>query len=213
MKLRTPEEFQDHLDHEYAWRIKEINNITSHVRIHNGPAASAFLRAGVPLLYAHWEGFIKSSAEAFLNHVCLQRKKYNELNVCFSLHGFKTYLDTIGETRKQHLRLDALKFILSGLGGVAQFSWKDKINTESNLNSVVFQSIAAAVGVDPGPYSTRFQLIDEKLLRSRNEIAHGKYLEVTCSSFMTLSDETILLMRRFKDDLQNIISLKSYLAT
>jgi hypothetical protein len=212
MKLRSTNDLQDHLDGEIGWRLREIDQLKKLIRETSGLAQNALIRAGVPLVYAHWEGFVKSSAEAFLNFVVHQRKRYRELNECFSLHGLAGRLETLDQSKKHHRRLEALRFIAFGMEQEAHFAWQDKINTKANLNSEVFESIAAAIGMDTAKYAPRYALMDEQLLKSRNQIAHGERLLVSGTSFCSLADETITLLRWFKTDIENAVALKSYLA-
>jgi hypothetical protein len=212
MKLRSTNDIQDHLDGEIGWRLREIDQLKKLVREGTSLAQNALIRAGVPLVYAHWEGFVKSSAEAFLNFVVHQRKRYRELNECFSLHGLAGRLEILDQSKKHHRRLEALRFIALGMEQEAHFAWQDKINTKANLNSEVFESIAAAIGLDTARYVARYALMDEQLLKSRNQIAHGERLTVSGPAFCNLADETITLIRWFKTDLENAVALKGYLA-
>ena len=40
---------------------------------------ATLVRAGVTLLYAHWEGFVKNSSLLYLNYINNQMLNYNEL--------------------------------------------------------------------------------------------------------------------------------------
>ena len=63
--------------------------------------------------------------------------------------------------------------------------------------------LALSVGIDPAPYEARYNLIDESLLRRRNEIAHGEFLDVDAGDYRTLADEVLLMMRLYKTDIEN----------
>lgn len=84
------------------------------------------------------------------------------------------------------------------------------IDTESNLSSTVFANIVQSIGIDISRYETRFNLIDESLLKRRNKIAHGEFLDVTAEEWRELADEIIMMLRHFKTDLENAASLESY---
>ncbi len=75
----------------------------------------------------------------------------------------------------------------------------------------MFEQIGEFIAVRTAGYATRKQLIDESLLRQRNEIAHGEYILIDPSSFNDLSVEILGIMRQFKNDVQNAVSLKAYL--
>lgn len=84
------------------------------------------------------------------------------------------------------------------------------MDTGSNLNSVRFSGILASVGIDGDRYSAYFNLIDELLLGRRNSIAHGQFLNVDAQSFEETFKSTLMIMRWFKDDLENAASLGTY---
>ena len=92
----------------------------------------------------------------------------------------------------------------------AQINKPEAISTNSNLSSNVFKNILFSVGLATAKYETKFNLIDESLVRRRNKIAHGEYLDIDYPEFQTLVKETLLTMRWFKTDLLNTASLKGY---
>ena len=57
-KIRTLTQLQDALDGEMGWRIKEISALKIAAKV-AGVDRTAFVRAGIAMVYAHWEGFKK----------------------------------------------------------------------------------------------------------------------------------------------------------
>jgi hypothetical protein len=210
VKLRTALHLQEELDGDLAWRIREIAQMTSSVKTSDGFRQSALIRATIPLLYAHWEGYVKSGAEAMLNFVSNQRKLYGELQPCFVAHGLGASLDGL-EGGRYNRRVEAVNFLFERLGDRATFPWKGRINTRSNLSAEVFADIAAAVGIDSSRYVSRKAFINERLLKRRNCIAHGEWLEITGATIPGLASEVITLLRWFKTDLENLMTLEGYL--
>lgn len=192
-----------------SWRVKEIGvfNIASR---QNGSERRSFIRAGVALTYAHWEGFIKKSSEIYLEYVSYKRLSYRELKTCFAVFGLKGSLNTLAESTKSKANIEAFDFIMENLDGVAQLNLGTAIKTESNLSSNVFCNIAASLNIDTSPYDTRFNLIDKSLVDRRNAIAHGEYLDLSGPEFSDLVDEVLSMMRQYKTDLQNAASLESF---
>lgn len=93
----------------------------------------------------------------------------------------------------------------------AQLPRTDAISAESNLSSTVFLNIAGWIGIDPNQYSTRFPLIDNTLLKSRNNIAHGEYLTISVEGFYELISEILETLRWFKTDIENAAVSKTFL--
>ncbi len=173
---------------------------------------ATLIRAGVPLLYAHWEGFVKQASQDYLELVSNQRLKYHELSSCFVVFGAKKHLSHMVDSRKASVNIAAVEFFRSCSDQRADLSLSNAINTKSNLKSDVFLDIAMSLGVPLNTYSTYSRLIDESLLARRNAIAHGEYLDLDAEAFRMLADEVIKLLRMYKDDLQNLASLGAFRA-
>lgn len=171
---------------------------------------TTLIRAGVPLLYAHWEGFIKQASQFYLEYVSNQRLKYSELSSCFVVFGAKKHLSHVVESHRAAVNIAAVDFFRGCADARADISLSNAINTKSNLKSEVFIDIALSLGVAIGPYDTYFNLIDESLLARRNAIAHGEYLDLDSDAFRALADEVIKLLRMYKTDLQNQASIGAY---
>lgn len=84
------------------------------------------------------------------------------------------------------------------------------IRTEFNLGSKVFANILRSIGFGTEGYEARFNLIDESLLKRRNYIAHGEYIDVEAEGFRELADEILSMLRWFKTDIENAASLEQY---
>jgi hypothetical protein len=207
--VRTLNQFQDALDREMGWRVKEIGvfNVASK---NNGPNNKAFIRAGVALTYAHWEGFIKGSSEIYLEYVRYKNLTYRDLKTCFAVFGLKGRLNALVQSKSPVSNIEAFDFIIEHMDSVAQFSAASSINTQSNLSSVVFASIASSLAIDTNPYNTRFNLIDKSLVDRRNAIAHGEHLTLSGLEFGVLVSEILDLMRQYKTDLQNAATLETF---
>jgi len=207
--IRTLDQLQDALDKEMSWRVKEVKAFSVASK-GNGPERKYFIRAGVALLYAHWEGFIKTSSEKYLEFVGSRGHKYSELKTCFSVFGLKSKLMTLAASRQSLANIDAFDFILSEMENKAHLQLGSAINTESNLTSKVFSNIASSLNISLAEYTSRFNLIDESLVRRRNKIAHGEFIEIDGPEFGTLQDEVLQIMREYKTDLENAASLAAY---
>jgi hypothetical protein len=208
-EIRTLDQLQDTLDREMGWRVKEIGAFKVASKA-NAPERKFFIRAGVALVYAHWEGFIKSSSEHYLNFISNQGHTYQELKSCFAIFGLKAKLQTLTASRKAVANIAAFDFILSELDQPARMQMSTAIDTESNLTSTIFANIAGSLDISIGSYEMKFNLIDESLVSRRNQIAHGEYLDLGGKEFSDLVDEILQLMRDYKTDIQNAASMKSY---
>lgn len=208
-RIRTLDQLQDALDKEMAWRVKEIGTFRVGSKT-NGDQRKPLIRAGIALLYAHWEGFIKCASEMYLEFVESRGLKYNELKTCFSVFGLKGKLDTLSDAKKSEANIAAIDFIMAELGSTAKLQISSAIRTDSNLTSKVFKNIAKSLDISTGPYETKFNLIDTSLVDRRNKVAHGEFLEVGGQDFGKLIDEILHLMRTYKTDLENAASRQTF---
>jgi hypothetical protein len=209
-KFKIPGHLQDFLDAEFGWRLKEIADLKRSVKDASGSRQDTLLRAGVSLLYAHWEGFVKASAEGFINYVSNRGLKYSELRACFVMRGLKKEVSILAEARPGQRAVEAVEFVLSKLDERASIPFRGVVSARSNLNSEVFRDIAVSIGISPEPYETKYNLIDERLLSRRNRVAHGEYVDISAADFEGLADQVIGLLRAFKSDVENAMVLEGF---
>lgn len=205
-KIRTINELQNVLDREFSWRLKEIANLKTVVRTSEVMSKQTAVRAAIPLLYGHWEGFIKNASTCYLEYINGQRLPYKELKSCFIVFGLKKKINDLIPSMNWEVSVGSLDFIRNELGEKAKLKIDTAIRTEFNLSSKVFVNIANSIDIDTSPYEARFNLIDESLLSRRNYIAHGEYLDIDPEGFRDLADEILFLLRTYKTDIENAVS-------
>lgn len=209
-KIRTLTQLQQRLDDDFGWRLKELSDISAAAKRCPGLAQATIVRAGVALLYAHWEGWIKGASQSYLEYISTQGLRYYELNNYIVVLGLKKRLREITGSNRMTLNLTALDFIRDEMGERARFDPEACIQTKSNLDAGVFSEIARTVGVELGEYEPRFQLIDRELVKRRNSIAHGDYLAIDVPSWTALFGEVLGMMRSYKTDIENLASLQKH---
>ena len=209
-RLQTQNQLQDFLDAEFGWRIKEISALKAAVKSSPYISVQTLVRASIALLYAHWEGFIKSAATAYVTYVNNQGLSYSELQTCFVVLGFKKTLHDAQQSKQSQLNVTLVEFIRDGLGEKSKLKIDTAINTESNLSAAVFENILQAVGFEVSPYEAKTNLINESLLKRRNTIAHGEYIGVAKEDWSKLADEVLQMLRQFKTDIENAMVMSSF---
>lgn len=209
-KPRTTAELQEVLDREFAWRFHEIHDVKSLVRGAALPRSNSLIRAGVPLLYAHWEGFVKEVSTRYIVYVVNQGRPFKELRRSLILVGLRRYIN-IMQIEGMNKGESAVDFFFDMLDSKAKINAAKAINTRANLSSTVFEDVAATIGIESQKYKTKYKFLDESLLKRRNEIAHGKPLDVDKEHFGELVAETMELLRMFKNDVENAATLATYL--
>jgi MAE_28990/MAE_18760-like HEPN len=213
MKIRTVEDLSQKLGDDLVWRKKEISDLKSLIEIKTYGASkhNALLRSGITLLYAHWEGYIKTAATSYLEFVSRQQITYNKLAINFVAIAMKTKLNEANDTNKATVFTEVASFMLTQTNQKSSIPYKDIISTASNLSSSILREIICLLGLDYSFYETKKVLIDEKLLSRRNAIAHGEYLSLDRDEYQQLHDEILAMMEDFRTQVENHAIQKSYL--
>lgn len=212
MKLRTAEQLSDKLSNELAWRKKELSEIKSLIETKSFSSSKhkALIRSGICLLYAHWEGFVKLAANSYLEYVRMQKLCYKDLASNFLALAMKEKLNEAKETNKPSLYIPVCDFFLDELNQRCELP-KDAISTASNLSSEILKEITRILGIDFSLYSTKSVLIDTKLLKTRNEIAHGEYSITDKEEYIELHTEVIHMLDLFRNQIENAAINKHYM--
>lgn len=210
MKLRTPAELQDAIDRETGWRKRELTTLLFNVQGERAAKRPTALRAGITLLYAHWEGWIKRIAEYYIGFVEQQGLRCDELSEPFLALALKAHMNQLGESKKARVHVAFATFVRDGLVQPARFGSAGTVQTESNLSSAVLQDILIRVGVDHVPYMMYAPLIDERMLKRRNTVAHGEYLDVDLAEFEDLHSNITELLRDFTTEVLNGAAQRAY---
>lgn len=213
-KIRTISELSSELDEEFGWRIQEIAALKRSIRQSDGVTRRAILRASLAITYAHWEGFVKNSSITYACYLSSTGLSFMDLRDCFLGVPARTKISQMAESQKSFtLWSSAVSEIIKTRGEKVRIDIEPHIKKIGNLNYDAFSEIANTLGVSSSEYKAKEQLIDERLLATRNKIAHGKDMEVECDEFDDVSDEVISLMRRYKNDIENSVAEKTFLVS
>lgn len=215
------EELQEILDKQLAWRKKELSLIAGNINTSKEEVLNTLIRAGISLLYAHWEGYIKIAAREYLAYLNAQECKVSELQENFLvLHLKKTIIDVkqSNKTTKFATLLDKINNQDNECFKVKQMD-KDIISTESNLKFDVLKEILFSLGLEVEKFELKKQIIDRKLLKKRNAIAHGEYINLVDKDnddeakkdFEELYHIILELMDEFKEQIIDAGLKKTYL--
>lgn len=211
MKIKTYEDFINRINEDLVWRKKEINYFYLKAQSQSSLNKKFYIRAGIALLYSHWEGYIKNTCELYLIHVKSQKKCFSELKTNFLTVKFMNELKNCTESVNQKYLNDVLDRILNCNTQKASFSENNVIKTNSNLTSSVLESILTIVGIETDLFELRHNLIDEILVKKRNEIVHGENIDYDLDTLFELKENVVEMLNGFKDRFENAASLKEYM--
>jgi len=213
MSVRTAEQLSDKLAEDLTWRKKELSEVKSLIEAKNVSSSkhNALIRSGVCILYAHWEGFVKLASNSYLEYVAMQKLRYDQLSSNFLALAMKTKLNEARDTNKPSLYIPVCDFFLSELATRSSLPYKDGISTASNLSSEILKEITYILGIDFSVYSTKSVLIDTKILKARNEIAHGNYLMIDREQYIELHTEIMTMLDIFRGQVENAAINKDFI--
>ena len=203
--------FSRELDEELTWRKREISDMRRAIGDAEGELRGPLLRAFVPLLYAHWEGFSQASAKKYFSFITQQRLRVDALNEHYGNLIFLRRIDALSSaSSSQDEKLKLISEIRSA--GSLRFSrvHEKLIDTGANLNVDRMLRLCQVCGIDPSFVIEKRELIDVRLLKRRNGIAHGEWMTIPYSEIHDLSSEVLALMQNFRNLLENSIATESF---
>lgn len=214
MSIRTTEQLSDALASEIVWRKKELTALRMIVESRGitPDRRTAVLRGAIALLYAHWEGFIKTSGRAYLEFVHYQRLTYKQLTSNFIALSTKEQLSSATTSSRINSHIQLVNFFLDQLHTQSNIPYKSGVNTKANLSAKVLKDVIDSLGLNYTEFATKEKLIDEQLLKQRNEIAHGEYLISNLDSYLDLYEQVLAMMENFRNQIDNAAVLRKYLA-
>ena len=212
MKIRSLLELNQFLDGELGWRKKELTTVKLMLGSLRPHERRAMLRAGLCLLYAHWEGFVKNAAISYVTYVSTRGLKYCELTPNFVALGLRGKIKESGASNRSSLHTKLVSLLMSDLKDQAYLIPDTAVDTASNLNFDVFEEVVCVLGLNRHRYLSRKVLIDERLVRNRNALAHGQYLEIEEDEYLDLHSNVIDVVELFRTDLENAAATSAYRA-
>ena len=172
--------------------------------------ADALRRAGVALLYAHWEGFVKAAGTAYVQFVANQRMTHRELRSNFLALAIKSKLHGAAESSKASVFNHVAEYFVDRLDERAKLLWDGAVQTKSNLSADRLREIITSLGLDYAPFEVKEKAVVERLREARNSIAHGRYMKIDGSEYERLHSEVLSLLEEYRGQIDVSASLKRF---
>lgn len=202
--IRTVDEFLAKVSEDLVWRRKELSELKGIAQERKGDVRSrVVIRSAVSLLYAHWEGFVKTTSSYYLEFVASHRLPYEKLAPNFVALALKSKFQELGVSGKVSGANGLADFFCTKLATRSNIPYRYGVDTKSNLSSTVLRDILLSLGISIYSFETKMKFIDSNLLGPRNNIAHGERMELTAEEYFELHDEVIALLDAYKNELEN----------
>jgi hypothetical protein len=207
---RSLDELEKNIADEHTVRILELKQFKDKVYPFSDLHSKKFARNLIVMLYAHWEGFIKNISEYYLQYVSHQSHKYEELKLGLVAISHLKIMNEYIESNVA-LKIAALEILFKNMNCKAIIPYDYQVATYSKLNTETLKEICMIVGIDHNKYVTKKGIIDEKLVRVRNEISHGSLFPIEPSDSIATYELVIPIMNEFRNDILNSAFQKKYL--
>jgi hypothetical protein len=160
----------DNLDH----RRLEITNLRRIVLNHAGkPLENTVVRMSVPMIYAHWEGYVKETCQLYLEHIEASLSRVRQLQPALLGYLWTPKLKPItGGLNFERRKIVAECALLDVLRPIRFGDAEKAINTQSNLNFPALEGIAKDLCLDISSLAPWRRYLDA-FVQMRNNIAHG----------------------------------------
>ncbi|MBE3662406.1 hypothetical protein BOO91_15830, partial [Vibrio navarrensis] len=209
MARLTEDDFFNRIDEEFSWRRREIILYTGKIPDAQTDIQRVMLRAGIPFIYAHWEGYVKTCMSLYLRYISELQLSHEKLTIPFvalSLTNSINEFDS-SDIRKKVKFLELMMLKANARSNIPK---KNIINTKSNLRYDVFKEIMFNVDLNHHGFESKGEVINS-LVDTRNHIAHGEYKNISHGTFMSFHDEVLNLLEQIKSIIENSILNKDYL--
>lgn len=212
-KPYTEQDLSENFDADLNWRRKELSDLKAAVKTADPYSKPALLRAIVAMSYAHWEGYVRTCANRYFEHLTLRKKPFTDFERQIYVNSVLGRLDALHRSRVSlKERCQLVNDILDGGGGRFSYVNPDLVDTRSNLNTDVIRDICLICGVESNDFELNRTFLDLLLLKRRNSIAHGQPEQIQLKDIDDFVAKVLSLMALFRNLLENKVYTKSYAA-
>ena len=212
MSFKSKESLIDFVNQQSQQRKREIISIAQFLNTGRDHEQKMLCRGAVLLAYAHWEGFVKDISLAYVAHVAFKAPAFEDLTQNFQALAFKTKITVCGKaTKRIQPHLDLLQEILDAQEEKVTIDPQKSIDTESNLDSTVFENICKIVGINYSSHWVTYGPFIDDFVKTRCMIAHGELIMPDRRHAEEVLEFTRESIDRFGADISNATVMKTYI--
>ena len=213
MKIQTADLLFDRIADDLSWRKKEISVFASQVAHGSPDVKRALLRAGVAMLYAHWEGFVKNSCHWYLCFLASRRLTFQQARPELAALAIRGRLTSLEPSKRIQGHVDVVRMIREeATSRLSIPTDREDVRTESNLSYRVLMDLLTSIGCPTEAYEQYEDLIDENLVSSRNRVAHGEGAFIAETEWSDLRDKVVMLMDQVANQVIDAAANELYFA-
>jgi hypothetical protein len=211
MKIRAVSELLDFLGDRKQARKRELVSLSHDLSFPRGTPDARLCRAAVMLSYAHWEGFVKDAARAYVRLVSHKSRNLADLTQSFqALVCRQELLAAQPATKRIQPHIMLVKRFTDDANRSCSIDAEAAIDTESNLSSTVFENICFCVGLDFHSFWATYGPFIDDLLRNRCCVAHGELYTPPATYAKETVTFSIVAIDRFSTEIENAAVQQKY---
>lgn len=198
--IKTIEILESKLQGDLAWRKKEMLSLRLLVN-KDSTNEPLLLRAGMALLCAHFEGFVKFASKAYIQYVSEQGIRTELLKDNFAALNMKGAFSECSHSDKVSVHSE----LISKYNSIHELPFKlhnrDAISTHSNPSSKKLKELLLSIGISSDIFETKANYIDKSLLENRHRVVHGDYCNLDKVDF----DSTFEIIMKLIDGYEELV--------
>jgi len=211
MRARTLDDLSAFLRDDLAWRRKENRALQTLVHRSEASQKQAILRGAIASLYAHWEGFVKTSCRVYIEFVKLRKLRNCELSIPLLGLALKLNLKRTENVDRIDSHREFSDWLLREWRRRARLPDPEDVISTSNLNARVLKDYMLGLGL---PYGADFEMAEkpvvDALVRIRNNLAHGEWQLVNESEYDQFVIWIERLMLRVCEQVEDAVANSTY---
>ncbi len=166
------ESILEEIEADKDWRNLEIKKIEIICqKLDTEDYRKLILKSTIPMIYAHWEGFVVSSLRKVNRYLNSLEYEYSDFHIHLLTNAYEENIKSLESSLGYEKRVKHLNIIFEKLTDDVKFS--TKIDVKSNLKFQVLKDICIKFNLNIDNFES-YKLDLEQLLRLRNAIAHGE---------------------------------------
>lgn len=199
------------LDQE--WRLLEFEKIQTICQKASEDEVKIILKSSIPLIYAHWEGFVVQSLRVLHRWLSSFGYSFEQFDINILTVSYEEHLKNLVHIEEYDRKKKHLEIILDKINQNVEFC--PKIDVKSNVNfKIIKNEICQKYNFEIDNF-TCFQKDLDSFLNIRNKIAHGE-LMVGFDNYEDIQKYVVLLsdlMATLYAEIESFCVNKKYLRT
>lgn len=207
-----PEDILAQIAENLDLRRLEITNLRRILLDHVGkPLENTAVRMSLPILYAHWEGYVKETCQLYIEHIENTVAYARQLQPAVLGYLWTPLLRPISGGLNFDRRKAVAEHAITSVRKSIVFKDAERaINTRSNLKFSVLREIADDLCLDISSLTSKGRQVDA-FVNMRNNIAHGANPRaLSYADFEQHAELVVRLMEGFEQVLHHSIRTRRF---